>query len=153
MKINTYKMMQEDGLPYLVRETTYSYPVKDTLEKPAYVAEMMQDVFSIHKMAEEYAYALCMNTKSKPLDLFEISHGSVDAAHMGAREILQRALMVGATGVVLIHNHPSGDVFPSAADRNITNQLKECFKLMDIPLLDHIIVGDGYFSFRENHLL
>ena len=153
MKINTYRMMLEDGLPHLVKETTYSYPMQDRFESPVNVVEMMRDVFSVHKMAEEYVYTLCLNSANKPLDLFEISHGSVDSSIVNPREVLQRALLVGATKMILIHNHPSGETFPSKGDRDVTLSVQEACALMGIPLIDHVIVGNGYYSFKENHLL
>jgi DNA repair protein RadC len=70
------------------------------------------------------------------------------------RVILQMALMVGACGMVLCHNHPSGSLRPSIQDRELTLKIKEAAKLHDIIVLDHIILSDqGYFSFADEGLL
>ena len=65
-----------------------------------------------------------------------------------------QALKFDASSIILIHNHPSGDATPSKQDRIITRQIYECSKLMNIPLIDHIIIGDHtYSSFQELGLL
>lgn len=79
-----------------------------------------------------------------------ISRGSVNASIVSPREVFIQALKAEAASIVLVHNHPSGDATPSQADKNITIQIKECGKLMNIPLIDHIIIGDHtYSSFCE----
>ncbi len=79
-----------------------------------------------------------------------ISKGTVNASLLSPREVYIQALKAEATSIVLIHNHPSGDATPSKADKSITLQIKECGKLMNIPLIDHIIIGDHtYSSFHE----
>ncbi len=65
------------------------------------------------------------------------------------RDIFIKALLCGATGIILAHNHPSGDVVPSKEDMTLYDKVKEAGKIMDISILDNIIVGDGYFSFAE----
>ncbi|MBW7951310.1 MAG: JAB domain-containing protein, partial [Chitinophagaceae bacterium] len=70
------------------------------------------------------------------------------------RIILKNALSYGATNIILCHNHPSGNLKPSDADKKITNKIKQAATLLDIHLLDHIIVSDeGYFSFADDGLL
>lgn len=79
-----------------------------------------------------------------------ISRGTVNASLLSPREVFIHALKNEATSIVLVHNHPSGDATPSKADKSITVQIKECSKLMNIPLIDHIIIGDHtYSSFHE----
>lgn len=68
------------------------------------------------------------------------------------REIFIKALLCGASGIVIIHNHPSGDTTPSEQDIKSYNRLKEAGKLIGINVLDSIIVGDSYYSFVENGL-
>lgn len=59
--------------------------------------------------------------------------------------------LCGAYGFVLVHNHPSGNCCPSKEDREVTEKMKQCGELMNINLVDHIIVGNGYYSFKENN--
>lgn len=79
----------------------------------------------------------------------EMFVGTIDATDLHPREILRRALELGASGIVLAHNHPSGDVSPSAADRRMTSELKHACIALRLTLHDHLIVGaTGYASFR-----
>lgn len=65
-----------------------------------------------------------------------------------------RALLIGASNIILCHNHPSADFTPSKADLSITKKLIKAGELLDVMLADHIIIGrDGYYSFKENNLL
>lgn len=68
-------------------------------------------------------------------------------------EIFIRLLLVGASNFVIAHNHPSGDCTLSKEDINLTKRIKYCADIMGIPLLDHIIIGEGYNSFHQNGLL
>jgi len=80
--------------------------------------------------------------------------GTVDHTPVYVREIARRALEVGATAIILAHNHPSGDPTPSRADVDMTNQIVNALKPLEIVIHDHLIVGrEGHFSFRSNGLL
>lgn len=83
-----------------------------------------------------------------------ISIGTCSASLISPREVFIKALEKQAVYVILLHNHPSGKAYPSQEDFIVTNKIKECGKLLDIPLLDHIIIGDNqYYSFAENNVL
>ena len=73
----------------------------------------------------------------------------------GPREILVRALLCGASGIILVHNHPSGRLTPSRQDIKLTGQIEKAAQLLNIPLLDHVILGHRgeFFSFHANGLL
>lgn len=80
-----------------------------------------------------------------------IATGSVSAVIGSPRDIFLRALQRRAVALILLHNHPSGEPYPSPQDIRLTRRLKECGELLDIELSDHIIIGDNsYYSFREN---
>lgn len=72
--------------------------------------------------------------------------GTIDASAVYPREVVKRALELNANALILSHNHPSGEVNPSSADRRITERLVDALKLVDIKVLDHIIVGHGTTS-------
>lgn len=83
-----------------------------------------------------------------------LSKGTVNASLLSPREVFVQALRDQAASVMLLHNHPGGDPTPSGNDMQITKRIQEAGKLTDIPLLDHIIIGDNsYFSFQESGLL
>lgn len=79
--------------------------------------------------------------------------GGVNKSFIDPKTIFHYAVKVEATGIILIHNHPSGNINPSAADIKITKQIKEIGNTLDIIVLDHIIFGDEYFSFEENKMI
>lgn len=88
------------------------------------------------------------------LGIEEMFHGTVDAAPVYPRKVVETALRYGSCSCFLFHNHPSGDITPSDADRHITDRLKSALSLIDVRILDHIVVGkNGIFSFVANHFL
>lgn len=102
----------------------------------------------------ECVLLVMLDNKGHILGEHIISKGTVNASLISPREIFIKALKYDASSIILIHNHPSGDPSPSGPDRQITKQVYECGKLMNIPLIDHIIIGDHtYSSFKELGLL
>ena len=106
-----------------------------------------------HKKTE-CVVLVCLDAKGQLLSEQKISDGSVRMSLISPREIFLAALQCGAVNILLVHNHPSGDPAPSRADLELTQNVKELGDKMDIPLLDHIIIGDNqYTSFKEQALL
>lgn len=109
----------------------------------------------------EKFWVLCLNRRNRLRKRVEISSGTATAALAHPREVFRSAIREAASAVVCAHNHPSGDPSPSAADIQLTRQLREAAGAVDIPLLDHVIIGRrgadplgrGYYSFREAGLL
>lgn len=103
-----------------------------------------------HKMTE-CTVLLSLDSKGQLIKESKLSEGSVRMALISAREIFLEALEAKAVNIILLHNHPSGDPTPSHADIEVTADIKEMGEKMNIPLLDHIIIGDNrYVSFIEN---
>lgn len=136
----------------LIKEFAVNY-VCERLDSPAVIVQMFNDIFSLSSMAEEHVYMAAFSTAYKILGVFEVSHGTVSTTLASPREIFIRLLLSGASCFVICHNHPSGDCKPSNEDIKITKRLQECASLMGILFTDHIITGDGYYSFKENSLL
>lgn len=98
----------------------------------------------------ECVILVCLDAKGQLLSEKRLSEGSVRMSLISPREIFLEALQCKAVNILLVHNHPSGDPTPSIADRELTLIVKELGEKMDIPLLDHIIIGDNrYTSFKE----
>ena len=98
----------------------------------------------------ECVFLLCLDVKGQLLKECRLSDGSVRMALISPREIFIQALECKAANIILLHNHPSGDPTPSLADIELTQNVQELGNKMDIPLLDHIIIGDNrYTSLRE----
>jgi len=85
---------------------------------------------------------------------YKVSEGTLNASLVHPREVFHPAIIDTAASIILVHNHPSGETNPSQEDKNITYRLVEAGKLLNIPILDHIIIGaTNYFSFKEKGLL
>ena len=82
-----------------------------------------------------------LDTRHRLITYAEIFMGSIDGAEVHPREIVKAALRHNAAAVIVAHNHPSGDVTPSAADRVVTTRVKQALALVDVRLIDHVIVG------------
>ena len=117
-------------------------------DSPDKLAEYYME--SMRHYTTECVLLVMLDNKGHMLGEHIVSKGTVNASLISPREIFILALKHDASSVILIHNHPSGDPAPSKADRQITRQVYECGKLMNIPLIDHIIIGDHtYSSFKE----
>lgn len=150
MRVNTYDLMMWDGMPTLSKVKSNNYDCNGDFRTPDIVEEFCKGFLDLHHKAEEYVYLFSLNTKNKLLGISEVSHGVVNSTILRSREIYIRALLMGASNIILVHNHPSGDTAPSSCDNNATKHIREIGDLVDIPLLDHIIVGDGYYSYAEH---
>ncbi len=105
-------------------------------------------------LPHEEMWAIFTNRSNNYIDKHKISMGGVSGTVVDIRIILKIALEKLASGIFLAHNHPSGNINPSKQDIDITDQVKESAKLLDMKLLDHLIVADNnYYSFADNGLL
>ncbi len=102
----------------------------------------------------EQCKILLLNRANKVLGICEISSGGMSGTIVDVKLIFAAALKAGASGFIIAHNHPSGNLTASQADRAFTRRLKLAGELLDLPLLDHIILGsEGFISFEDEGLL
>jgi len=102
----------------------------------------------------EVFYVITLNTQSCVVGLHEVTRGTLSSSLVHPREVFIRAIADYAAGIVVVHNHPSGDPTPSQDDRAVTRQLVEAGKVLDLPVYDHVVIGNGrYFSFAEGGML
>lgn len=135
----------------VIREEFPVYIATNRFTSPEQVFEMFRDLVLETK---EHFICLHLDGKNRINCLDRVSVGSLNQSIVHPREIFKSACMVSAAAILLVHNHPSGDPTPSSEDIAITKRLKEVGALMGIPILDHIIIGDGqYVSFVERGLL
>lgn len=105
---------------------------------------------------KEHLYVILMDNKMKPVFLFKSTTGSIDTNVVDLQEIIRKISEYGATSLVLVHNHPSGETQPSQEDEETTRRIAKTCNLIGVKLVDHVIVGtnpEGYFSFHKNGLL
>ena len=155
MKVHEYKGVLKSGFLPSVKETntTCNIDGRRAFTNPEDIAGFMLYEVGLSDCSDEFVYVLCLNTKCKLIGLFEASHGSTNRSSFPVREILQKSLMIGSTNIIIVHNHPSGDCSPSEGDINATKRIIDAGKIIDLPVLDHIIVGGNvYFSFMENNM-
>ena len=92
-----------------------------------------------------------LSSKNRIMQIVQIAEGSLTSAVVHPREIYAPAVVNHAACILVAHNHPSGDPYPSEEDRKLTVALEEAGKILGIPLLDHVVIGDGrYYSFKEH---
>ena len=102
----------------------------------------------------EYFYILCLNRNNRVLGYSQISVGGLSGTIADIRIIMQTALKANACSIIIAHNHPSGNLEPSDADKQITMKLRDAGKILDIPVLDHVILtSETYFSFADEGLI
>ncbi|MBN2522117.1 MAG: DNA repair protein RadC [Bacteroidales bacterium] len=118
-----------------------------------------RDVFTLCRsfltdLSHEEFWVLLLNRSNKILEKYKLSQGGIAGTVIDIRLILKRAIELLASGIIICHNHPSGNINPSENDKTITEKLKIASGQMDIKLLDHIIVCDNsYFSFCDENIL
>ncbi len=105
-------------------------------------------------LKKEYFKIILLDTKNKIIEVVNISVGNLNSSIVHPREVFIEAIKRSSASMILVHNHPSGEVKPSKEDINITKRLTESGKILGIEILDHIIIGDGvYTSFKEQGII
>jgi DNA repair protein RadC len=121
------------------------------LSSPESVAELI--MYEMSALDQEYLKTILVDTRNRLIKIITVYHGSLNASIVRVGEVFRDAIRCNAAGIIVTHNHPSGDPSPSAEDIRITSALVEAGQLLDMPVLDHIIIGRGsYISLREKGL-
>ena len=116
------------------------------------VFELMQPI--IGELPHEEFWIIYLNNSNKVIDKLQLSKGGITGTLVDVRLTLKKALELGAVALILAHNHPSGTLKPSMADKNLTQKLKTASESLDIKVLDHLIVTEmSYFSFADEAIL
>ncbi|SHI35441.1 RadC family protein [Algibacter luteus] len=125
---------------------------KKKITSSSAVFELMQPV--IGELEHEEFWIIYVNNSNKVIQKSQLSKGGITGTLVDVRLVLKTALEVGATGLILTHNHPSGTLKPSEADKQITQKLKQAAQSLDIKVLDHLIITEkAYFSFADETIL
>ena len=139
----------------LVRESSGLY-CSNYISSQVDAAEIASKFFEDMSSDREIFAVMLLNTKNHVIGINVVSVGSLTASIVHPREVFKAACLANATNIILTHNHPSGDPAPSKEDISITSRLVQAGRLMDIPVLDHIIIGDGTgrsMSFKASDLI
>jgi len=137
----------------LVKESHIMYDNK-RIHGAAAVCELMQTI-GLHEKAGEEFHSVYLNTKNEIIGMEMISKGTLNASLVHPREVFKGALLANANALILAHNHPSGNVEPSSADRQVTALLVNAGNILDVKILDHVIIGSKsrFYSFKEHSLI
>lgn len=121
---------------------------EDVLTNPASTSNYL--LAKMRDYRREVFACVFLDTRNRVITYEELFLGTINSATVHAREVVQHALKLNASAIILAHNHPSGIAEPSQADRDLTMQLQKALSLIDVRVLDHIVVGDGAtVSFAE----
>ena len=149
------KQVHQNLLPAwvrLVRELDPAHREPVLIRGPQDVHRLLHERAS-QELGEVF-YLITLNAQAAVVGLHEVTRGTLTSSLVHPREVFIRAIADCAAGIIVAHNHPSGDPTPSQDDRAVTRQLVEAGKVLDLPVYDHVIIGNGrYFSFVEGGLL
>lgn len=116
------------------------------------VADIFQPLLA--DLSHEEFWILFLNRSNKVINRMKLSQGGISGTVTDVRMVMKKAIEYLASGIIVCHNHPSGNLNPSESDAKITRKIKEAGSLMDIQLLDHLIISEkDYYSFADNGLL
>ena len=136
----------------LVKDSPIYSEVK--IISPEAAIQVMGDVFK--ELDREVVGVINLKADGTPINCHIASVGSLNHSLVEPREMLKASILSNACEIIMIHNHPSGDLFPSKEDIAITDRMTKVCRLIGIPLLDHVIVGGdnkAYFSFNEKGMV
>ena len=141
----------------LIHQVSRRFLKERMMQRP--VCHSSQEVFdylyhSLRDLKREKFKVIFLDAKNQIIEEKTLFEGTVDSSVVYPREIIKLALKLGASSLIFVHNHPSGDPEPSTSDKEITKELVFAAQMMQIRVLDHIIIGNNrYFSFADKGLI
>jgi DNA repair protein RadC len=133
------------------RLTLESPEERPVINSPADAAALVQ--YEMSALEQEHLRVLLLDRRNRVLEVVEIYRGSVNSSQVRVGEIFKEAVRKNASGIVVIHNHPSGDPTPSPDDVAVTRAIVQAGKLLDVDVLDHLVIGQGrWVSLKERGL-
>lgn len=151
----TYRLeLDAERHPVLIKENEEVIYGAEPLTEPTKIVELCNKMMHLKFLAEETVIMIAVDTRGHIHGIFIVSHGTVDTAMCNPREIYIRALLVGASGIFIVHNHPSGDCRPSNCDLECAKTIEKTGKMIGIRLTDFIIIGEtSFYSAKEDKII
>jgi DNA repair protein RadC len=122
-----------------------------TINSPAEAAELVR--YEMSALEQEHLRVILLDTRNHVLEIVEVYKGSVNSSQVHVGEVFKPAVRRGASALIIVHNHPSGDPTPSPDDVAVTRAFVQAGKLLDVEVLDHLVIGQGrHVSLKERGL-
>lgn len=122
------------------------------IDRPALAANFFKAVTD--RRSQESLVALHLDGRKRPIAVHEVARGATNVVHVSPRDVLAPALYSGASGIIIAHNHPSGDAAPSEDDAALTDRMKHAGEIVGVPVFDHLVVGsEDAYSFQGQTVL
>ncbi len=110
-------------------------------------------LYEMQALEQEHLRVLLLDRRNKVLEVVEVYRGSVNSSQVRVGEVFKEAIRKNASGIIVVHNHPSGDPTPSPDDVAVTRAIVQAGKLLDVDVLDHLVIGQGrWVSLKERGL-
>lgn len=132
----------------LKRTKVMEFRENETLSRPQNAFRFLKAI-RLHEEEQENLVVLVLDVKNCVKAYYTVCIGLIDTSPSHSREVFRQAIISGASRIILAHNHPSGSTQPSSEDIKTTDSMVKAGKIIGIEILDHIIIGNGYYSFRE----
>ncbi len=123
------------------------------MSSSAMVKAYLSNILDDKEKDREHFFCIFLDAQNKMITIETLFSGSLTSSAVYPREVIKAVLKHEAANIILAHNHPSGITIPSSSDLAITKKLQTACKAIDVIVLDHIIIGDDYYSFADNGLL
>lgn len=143
MRVTKYSTRLDDArIPMLVKEKAVNYQPEGNYKilSPGFIARLFNDVFDAQNQPQEHVYLACFCKKSLR-GVFEVNVGGTNYSIVDTAAVIRDVLLTGASGFVIVHNHPSGDTVPSKDDMESTRRIREISRCLALNFYDHIIMG------------
>lgn len=129
--------------------------LRPQIKKPGDIYAIARQYWDDNKIEYiEQFKVMFLNRAKRVLGIYEVSSGSVAGTVADPRQVFAAALLVNAVYLALLHNHPSGNLKPSECDKQMTARMQECGRLLDVPVIDHLIITtEGFLSFQDEGLM
>lgn len=142
---------------YKIKTIKLEYKIQETntiISKPESAFNLLKEIYKDLDVDQEHFCLLALNSKNKITGYKITASGGQTSGMVDPKIIFRNALLLGAVGIILAHNHPSGDITPSQDDIELTLKLTKCAEFLEIKLLDHIVFSNNkYYSFADNSLI
>lgn len=152
------KVLQEQGLKEIYNYTEVTFSLRnqlrpeerEVLRTSGKVYDFTRKLFGMDIETKEQFFLICLNNSMQVIAVYQVSTGGITSCIVDLRMLFFVALNCQATQIIITHNHPSGNLNPSDADKKLTTKIKDACAFLDINFVDHLIVTDyGYYSFAD----